>query len=109
MEKKDLKKLLASLGIASLISMGGITLPGANAGSGWGAKPSAGSTEQQAKPPAGSGTSGTKDSAVSAEKQQKTEQMKTEAQSAEEQAKKAAEEEANTVKKKTGKSGWSGN
>jgi radical SAM modification target selenobiotic family peptide len=34
MEKKDLKKLLASLGIASLISMGGITLPGAHAGSG---------------------------------------------------------------------------
>ena len=34
MEKKDLKKLLASLGIAGLISMGGITLPGAHAASG---------------------------------------------------------------------------
>jgi radical SAM modification target selenobiotic family peptide len=34
MEKKDLKKLLASLGIASLIGMGGVTLPGAHAGSG---------------------------------------------------------------------------
>ena len=34
MEKKDLKKLLASLGVAGLISMGGITLPGAHAGSG---------------------------------------------------------------------------
>lgn len=108
MEKKDLKKLLASLGIASLISMGGITLPGAHAASGWGAKPSAGSTEQQT-PPAGSGTGGTKGSAVSAEEQKKMEQMKTEEQSAEEQAKKAAEEEAKTVKKKTGKSGWSGN
>jgi len=108
MEKKDLKKLLASLGIASLLSMGGITLPGAHAGSGWGAKPSTGSTEQQAKPPA-SGTSGTTGTAVSTEEQKKMEQMKTEEQSAEEQAKKAAEEEANTVKKKSGKSGWSGN
>jgi len=34
MDKKDLKKLLASLGVAGLISMGGITLPGAHAGSG---------------------------------------------------------------------------
>jgi len=34
MDKKDLKKLLASLGVAGLIGMGGITLPGAHAGSG---------------------------------------------------------------------------
>jgi radical SAM modification target selenobiotic family peptide len=34
MEKKDLKKLLASLSVAGLISMGGIALPGAHAGSG---------------------------------------------------------------------------
>ncbi|MFH2047069.1 MAG: SbtA family thio(seleno)oxazole RiPP natural product precursor [Pseudomonadota bacterium] len=34
MEKKELKKLLASLGIASLIGMGGISLPGAHASSG---------------------------------------------------------------------------
>jgi radical SAM modification target selenobiotic family peptide len=34
MDKKDLKTLLASLSIAGLISMGGITLPGAHAGSG---------------------------------------------------------------------------
>lgn len=33
MEKKDLKKILASFGIAGLISMGGVTLPGAHAGS----------------------------------------------------------------------------
>ena len=109
MKKKDLKKLLATFGVAGLISMGGVTLPGAHAGSGWGAKTSAGSTEQQAKPPAGSGWSGTKGSAVSAEDQQKMEQMKTEEQSAEEKAKKAAEEEAEKVKKKTGKSGWGGN
>jgi len=34
MKMKDLKKLLASLGVAGLISMGGISLPGAHAGSG---------------------------------------------------------------------------
>ncbi len=33
MEKKDLKKLLAGFGIAGLISMGGVTLPGVHAGS----------------------------------------------------------------------------
>jgi radical SAM modification target selenobiotic family peptide len=109
MDKKDLKKLLASLGVAGLISMGGITLPGAHAGSGWGANTSAGGTEKQVKTPAGSGGSDPKGSAVSAEQQKKMEQMKTEEQSAEEKAKKAAEEEAETVKKKAGKSGWSGN
>jgi radical SAM modification target selenobiotic family peptide len=31
MESKDLKKLLAGLGIAGLISAGGVTLPGAHA------------------------------------------------------------------------------
>jgi radical SAM modification target selenobiotic family peptide len=34
MDKKDLKKVLASLGIAGLIGMGGVSLPGAHAGSG---------------------------------------------------------------------------
>ena len=34
MDKKDLKKLLAGFGIAGLIGMGGISLPGAHAGSG---------------------------------------------------------------------------
>ena len=34
MKKNDLKKLLAGLSVAGLISMGGITLPGAHAGSG---------------------------------------------------------------------------
>jgi radical SAM modification target selenobiotic family peptide len=34
MEKKDLKKLVASLGIAGLIGMGGVALPGAHAASG---------------------------------------------------------------------------
>jgi radical SAM modification target selenobiotic family peptide len=34
MDKKDLKKLLAGMGIASLIGMGGVSLPSAHAGSG---------------------------------------------------------------------------
>lgn len=34
MDKKDLKNLLAGLSVAGLLSMGGITLPGAHAGSG---------------------------------------------------------------------------
>lgn len=112
MDKKDLKKMLASLGVAGLIGMGGITLPGAHAGSGWGAKTSAGGTEKHAKPPAaGSSWGGSKAGAVSAEEQQKQkmEQMKTEEQSAEEKAKKAAEEEVEKVKKPTGKSSWGGN
>jgi radical SAM modification target selenobiotic family peptide len=32
--KKDVKKLLAGLGVASLISAGGVALPGAASGSG---------------------------------------------------------------------------
>lgn len=34
MEKKDLKKLLAGFSIAGLVTMGGVTLPAAHAGSG---------------------------------------------------------------------------
>lgn len=34
MDCKDLKKLLAGLGIAALVSSGGVNLPGAHAGSG---------------------------------------------------------------------------
>ena len=69
MANKDLKKFLAGLGVAGLITAGGISLPGAHAaGSGWGAsKDSAGSAEKVMKP-AGSGWSGSKDSAVSAVK-----------------------------------------
>lgn len=36
MESKDLKKLLAGLGVAALVSSGGINLPGAHAASGSG-------------------------------------------------------------------------
>ncbi len=34
MKSKDVKKFLAGLGVASLISAGGFALPGAHAGSG---------------------------------------------------------------------------
>lgn len=34
MDKKELKKFFAGLSVAGLISMGGIALPGAHAGSG---------------------------------------------------------------------------
>lgn len=106
MDKKDLKKILASFGIAGLISMGGVTLPGAHAGSSWGAKPSAGGTEQQQKAPAASGWGAKKGSAVSAEEQkQQQEQLQ---EQAEEKAKEALDKEAETVEKKTGKSGWGG-
>jgi radical SAM modification target selenobiotic family peptide len=34
MDRKELKKILAGLGVAGLLSMGGLTVPGAHAGSG---------------------------------------------------------------------------
>jgi len=85
MESKDLKKLLAGIGIASLIGAGGLTLSGC-ASSGWTAdKDSAGSAvEKEVEKKAGdSGWTATKDSAGSAA----------------EKAKKEAE-------KKAGDSGW---
>lgn len=107
MEKKDLKKILASFGIAGLISMGGVTLPGAHAGSSWGAKPSAGGTEQQQKAPAGSGWGAKKESAVSAEEQEKQQKQQV-LEEAEEKAKEVLDKEGEPVEKKTGKSGWGG-
>lgn len=108
MEKKDLKKMLASFGIAGLISMGGVTLPGAHAGSSWGAKPSAGGTEQVEKAPAGSGWGAKKGSAVSAEEQEKQQQQQQDQDEAEEKAKEVLEKEGEPDKKPTGKSGWGG-
>jgi radical SAM modification target selenobiotic family peptide len=109
MEKKDLKKLLANFGIASLISMGGVTLPGAHAGSSWGAKPSAGGTEQIQKAPAGSGWGAKKGSAVSAEEQEQLKKQQQQIQEeAEEKAKEVLEKKDEPVKKPAGKSGWGG-
>ena len=101
--KKDVKKLLAGLGVASLISAGGVALPGAHAaGSGWSAKPSAGSAEVS-KSAAASGWSGHKDSAVSAgqKEAEKTDELLKEG----EKAKQHTEEHQ---QKKPAKSGWSG-
>lgn len=102
MKSKNLKKLLAGLGVAGLISAGGISLPGAHAtGSGWGANTGAGSTSE-AKKPAGSGWGGTKDSAGSTEeckeKDEKTGKCLDEPQ----------KEESPSPKQKPAKSGWSG-
>ena len=57
MNSTDLKKLLAGLGVAGLISAGGVSVPGAHAaGSGWGGTtPGAGSASEVQKPAAGSG------------------------------------------------------
>ena len=83
--KKEVKKILAGLGVAGLISAGGISLPGhAAAGSGWGAN---------------------KDSAVSAEKQD-AEKAAEAVEEAAEEMEKAAEEEIPA--KKPAKSGWGG-
>ena len=85
MESKDLKKLLAGIGIASLISAGGLSLSGCASSSGWTAdKDSAGSAVEEVEKKAGdSGWTATKDSAGS-----------------------AAEKAKKDVKKKAGDSGW---
>lgn len=76
MAQKELKKILAGLGVAGLLTAGGITLPGAHASSGWGAsKDNAGSVEKVVKP-AGSGWSGSKESAVSTAKEEVDEKVK---------------------------------
>ena len=57
MNSTDLKKLLAGLGVAGLISAGGIPVPGAHAAGsgGGGTTPGAGSASEVQKPAAGSG------------------------------------------------------
>ena len=108
MDCKDLKKLLAGLGVAALVSSGGLSLPGgAHAGSGWGAKPSAGSAEQAAEEAAAAGGS-EPDSAVSAVQ----EEAEGAVDSAGEEAKDAVDDATKKIKeevdKKSGGSGWSG-
>lgn len=112
MEKKELKKLLAGLGIASLISMGGISLPGAHAGSGWGADPGTGGTEQHGKKTGCSGWGGSKKDAVSVEDQQQMDKQMKEDQKEEEdnntKKEKIKEKEIKEVNKPSGGSGWGG-
>lgn len=67
MKSRNLKKFLASLGVAGLISAGGITVGNA-IGSGWGGtKDSAVGADKKVEKPAGSGWGGQKDSTVSAD------------------------------------------
>ena len=105
--KKDVKKILASLGVAGLISAGGVTLPGHAAGSGWGAKPSAGSADTN-KSAGSSGWSGHKSDAVSAgqEEAKKAGEAAEDTKKSMEETKKQVEEEL--PKKKAAKSGWGG-
>jgi len=71
MEKKKLKQILAGLGVAGLISAGGLTTPGcATSASGWGGdKEGAGSTEKKVEEHVGSGWGGSKDSAGGADEE----------------------------------------
>lgn len=99
MEKKDLKKLLASLGIASLISAGGsMAIPGIATGSGWaGTDKSAGSAENAA-------TDTTK-SAIQEVKTTAEETVDT-AEEAVDKTEEAVDKAVDEVKKKAGDSGW---
>jgi len=97
MDKKELKKLLAGIGIAGLISGGGVAATSGSAfgGSGWGAKDdSAVGTVKEVKS-GGSGWSGHTDSAVGAE-----EEKENQAEEMHEDAEKKMPE------KKAGSSGW---
>jgi len=87
--KKDLKKILAGIGAASLIGAGGLTLPGVASGSGWGADKSADSAE-------------VKKGAV-------TESEEVAGQAIEDTAEKSAEEAVKKIipPQKYGKCGWS--
>jgi len=93
MDTKDLKKLLAGVGIAGLLTGLPLTSGTAIGGSGWGAKDdSAVSAEKVEKDTGGSGWSADKKGAVSTEEE-----------------KEHAEEKAKEEKgKKAGDSGWSG-
>ena len=99
MEKKDLKKLLASLGIASLISAGGsMAIPGIATGSGLTVD----------KEGAGSAENAVTDSANSAiEEAQTTAKgvVDTAGEEAKKQAEEAVDKAVDEVKKKAGNSG----
>ena len=106
MERKNMKKILASLGIASLISAGGMTLPScATSGSGWsGDKEGADGADKVVEQPAGSGWSGTKDSAGSVENEEKL----GDSDPSEIKDNTGSVDEETIVEKDSGDSGWSG-
>jgi len=97
MEKKDLKKLLASLGVASLISAGGSMAIAA--GSGWtGSEKGAGSAEKTV-------TEST-NSAIEEVKTTAGEVVDTAGDEAKKKAVEAVDTAVEDVKKKAGDSGW---
>jgi len=101
MKKKDLKKLLASLGIASLISAGGsMAIPViAATGSGWTAdKEGAGSVEKA--------VTDSTNSALEDVKKKGEEAVDTAGEEAKKQAEEAVDKAVDDVKKKAGDSGW---
>ena len=100
MEKKDLKKLLASVGIASLISAGGsMAIPGIATGSGWtGGDKGAGSAENT--------VTDTTNSALDEVKKKGEEVVDTAGEEAKKETEKAVDKAVDEVKKKAGDSGW---
>lgn len=102
MKSKDLKKLLAGLGAAGLLSVGGIGLPNVLAGSsGWGDKPDAGSVGQEKEANGGDGTV-TPDPGSSMENGDQSHED-GDATNGDDQKK---DEGDNTGNKDAGKSGW---
>ncbi len=65
MDAKELKKILAGIGVVGLLAGGGVAVPGSAGASGWGATPSAVGTDE--KPKAGSGWGGNAHDAGSVE------------------------------------------
>jgi radical SAM modification target selenobiotic family peptide len=105
MDGKELKKVLASLGIATLVTAVGAMVPGhLQAGSGWGGKTDGTVGADKAASSGTSGCSGEKAAAL--KKEVCTEKMTEEecAKAMEEKAKAAEEAE----KKASGGSGWGG-
>lgn len=100
MDRKDLKKLLAGLGVAGLISTGGIVTPNVQGASGWSAtKASAGSAEK--------GVEQATDEAKKVE-EAVTEKAKEAAAESDKKMEEAAEAVKEKVEKPAGSSGWSG-
>lgn len=120
MDAKELKKILAGIGVVGLMAGGGISVPGSAGASGWGGeKPSAVGTETKVVP--GSGWGGTKHDAGSVTKLVDEEKAKAgkvvgdvEAKTGEvlDDAKVKAEEAMDKaksdIKKQPAGSGWSG-
>lgn len=106
MDAKELKKILAGIGVVGLLAGGGVSVPGSASASGWGAeKPSAVGTE---KPAAGSGWGGTKDDAVGVKKH--VDEAKAKAGEAVEDVKakagEAVDKAKTDMKKEAAGSGW---